>query len=148
MARVTVKDLENIVNAQNAQIAELNNAVTMLTALVKNQMVDTPAQKTANQKKKAPVAKTGAKKPGGKKQKTAEAPKKTYADAIKDWKIQKYGNLDTANKVQEMANVVAAEWRQQWIDTGKKVCAKNEYKTKLYEEAYKRVLAEKGKGKA
>lgn len=66
--------------------------------------------------------------------------RKTYAEAIDDWKIAKYGDLDTAAAVQDMTKVVAADWKKQWKETGKPVVSKKNYKEKLYAEAYLRVL--------
>ena len=78
---------------------------------------------------------------------TEEKPKtETWAEKKKAWKIEKYGSEEAADAVQDFANEVAAEWRAKKRETGKNVVGHSEYKTKLYEEAYKRYLASQKKG--
>ena len=71
-----------------------------------------------------------------------EEPPKTRKNGINAWKIAKYGSEERADRVQAMTKVVAEDWRNQWIATGKRVVARSEYKAKLYEEAERRVAAE------
>lgn len=74
------------------------------------------------------------------KENSGDKVKKTYKEAIDEWLEKQYGDLDTAKKVQEMTKTVAADWKKQWIETGKPVVSKKNYKTKLYAESYLRVL--------
>ena len=71
--------------------------------------------------------------------KTEEKQPKTRKEAIADWKVSKYGSTEIADAVKKMTAVVAKEWSDQYRATGKLVCPRNEYKTRLWAEAERRV---------
>jgi len=160
----TMKKAEIItmINDKDAQIAELEAALKIANYtigryedLMKN-LVATSKDAIANAEKSQKVAEDSqkiaadainvAKKVTGKKlaapkpDNTTEKKPTTYKDAINDYKIQKYGNLDTANAVKAMTNVVAKEWAETARKTGKYVVSRKNYKDKLYAEAYLRIL--------
>ena len=59
----------------------------------------------------------------------------TYKEAIE----KKYGSEDHRKAVGAMTKVIASEWREQYLKTGKVVCKRSEYRQKLWAEAEKRV---------
>lgn len=129
--------------------ATINNAtendINVLKAIFGNRIKIAIAEVPAETKKSAPKASTTKK---GEREESEDMNKPTTRqEGIDAYKIQKYGSLERAAKVAEMTKVIAEEWREEAKKTGKLVVARNEYKTKLFETAYERVLKEEADAK-
>ena len=126
--------------------------------------VEKPAEKPAEVAKAAPVKPEAVKLGKGKTQKQAEAEILAREEAKKaenqqkmtenvqktaekqyehkyvaPWRLKKYGSVEKCIAVDEAAKIVAQEWAEQKRKTGKNVVPYKDYKTRLYEEAERRV---------
>ena len=145
-----------IATINNINDNELNVLKIMFGDRISINIATINTAKAADTAKAAPTRKTEAEKMAAMKQRAIEKDaevqkdevKKTRQDGINEWLIKKYGDLETAAEVQAMTKVIADEWREEARRTGKFVVKKSEYKTKLYETAYERVLAEREAAKA
>ena len=138
-ANINTNKEGNYMNINAAISAISSNEIAILKVMFGDRITiaEVPVVKIpAETKKSAP------KKPATTQKKAEEKESKptTRQEGINAYKIQKYGSLEMAAKVQEMTAVIAEEWREEAKKTGKFVVAKSEYKTKLYETAYERVL--------
>lgn len=142
MKKNTMNNEEVIAMSEEMISAITEEIMRRLTAKMAEKNISAPIKedKKAAPRKPASTQKEAEKMILEKENKVAEpTPKPTYADAIEAWKVKKYGSIATANKVQEMTKVVAAEWAAKARETGKYVVPRKQYKDKLYEEAYRRV---------
>lgn len=62
---------------------------------------------------------------------------------IPAWRLKKYGSVENVLAVDAMVKIVRDEWAAIKKSTGKNVVARKDYATKLYEEAERRVMAQK-----
>lgn len=151
-----------VVGMNNVYSAEVVKAAYKAVETPKNtekqaDEAEKPAEKPAETPKAAPVKPEAVKLGKGKTQKQAEAeilareeakkaenqqkmPEKQYEHRyIAPWRLKKYGSVEKCIAVDEAAKIVAQEWADQKRKTGKNVVPYKDYKTRLYEEAERRV---------